>query len=128
MRRLARRSAAICMLQGQVLADSVFDQLFRGTARSHQTAQLLCAAANGAKFDATSGYAQDYPAHEVQPRAYSPPPHPAKDNTPFDATSSYRVGLIAHTATAAQPAGGMSAHISRMYCSLSARCKACHSQ
>ena len=44
------------------------------------------------KFDATSSYHDQYPAHALQPRSPMAPVTPKRDTGKFDGTSSYKVG------------------------------------
>ena len=53
-----------------------------------------CAGPN-VPFDGTSSYEKDFPAHAVQRREQHAPVQAQKDCTPFDATSSYKVLLMA---------------------------------
>lgn len=43
---------------------------------------------NGGRFDASTTYVSDYPAHQPAAREYAAPP-PARPQVPFDGTTSY---------------------------------------
>lgn len=45
-------------------------------------------AGNGGRFDASTTYVSDYPAHELAAREYVAPP-PTRPQVPFDGTTSY---------------------------------------